>query len=63
MIKFPCELAGKKIFIKCHIVDSDLPLLLSKDAMKKAHMKLDLENDKAEIFGKEIDLDCTTSGH
>ena len=63
VIEFPCELAGKEVFIKCNIVDCDLPLLLSKEAMKKACVKLDLENDKAEIFGKEIDIDCTTSGH
>ena len=31
--------------------------------MKGAKIKLDLENDKAEIWGNTIDLDCTSSGH
>ncbi|CAC5411356.1 unnamed protein product [Mytilus coruscus] len=39
------------------------PLLLSKDSMKKAKMKLDLENDSANIFGKDVQLQCTSSGH
>ena len=60
---FPCKMAGKEIMMTTDIVDSDIPLLLSKTAMKAAKIKLDLENDQAEIWGKVIDLDCTTSGH
>ena len=62
-VKLPCELAGKKVSVQTDIVDSDIPLLLSKTAMKGAKIKLDLENDKAEILGNTIDLDCTSSGH
>ena len=49
--------------IRADVVDSDIPLLLSKDSMKKAKIKLDLENDQAEIFGEIINLDCISSGH
>ena len=31
--------------------------------MKKARVKLDLENDTASILGKNIKLNCTSSGH
>lgn len=31
--------------------------------MKTAKMKLDLENDSASIFGKDVQLQCTSSGH
>lgn len=63
VIEFPCEIAGKRVTIRTDIVDSDLPLLLSKDAMKSAKVKLDLEDDSAHIFGKKVSLDCTSSGH
>ena len=56
-------LAGKHIFIKTDVVDSDIPLLLRKDAMKQAQIKLDLISDTAEIFGTTIMLNSTTSGH
>ncbi len=36
------------------VVSSDLPLLLSKHAMKKMGVKMDLVQDTAEIFGKEV---------
>ena len=59
----PATLVGKNINIETDVVDSNIPLLLSKDAMKKASMKLDLETDTAEIYGKKVHLNCTSSGH
>ena len=62
-VTFPCHLAGKSCEITTDVVQSDIPLLLSKDAMKKAEMKLDLVHDQAEIFGKDVELQSTSSGH
>ncbi|XP_057310466.1 uncharacterized protein LOC130648431 [Hydractinia symbiolongicarpus] len=62
-VKIPCNMAGKECEIVTDIVECDIPLLLSKTAMKKADMKLDLVNDTAEISGTLVDLQNTTSGH
>lgn len=62
-VEIPGHMAGVPVMIKTDVVDSEIPLLLSKTAMKNAKIKLDLENDKALIFGKEINLDSTTCGH
>ncbi|CAG2190172.1 unnamed protein product [Mytilus edulis] len=62
-VTFPCAIAGIECEIQADVVTSDIPLLLSKDSMKKAKMKLDLENDSANIFGKDVQLQCTSSGH
>ena len=59
----PAHLAGKKVTIKTDVVASNLPLLLSKEAMKKAKVKLNLIDDTAEILGKEVCLNHTSSGH
>ena len=59
----PCTIAGVKCRIATDIVDSDIPLLLSKSSMKEAKVKLDLENDRASIFGRQVDHQCTSSGH
>ena len=59
----PCTIAGVKYRIATDIVYSDIPLLLSKGSMKEAKEKLDLENDCASIFGRQVDLQCTSSGH
>ena len=62
-ITFPCTLAGTRCQIKSDIVDSDIPLLLSKTAMKQAQIKMNLINATAKIFGNNVDLLCTSSGH
>ena len=39
----PAVIAGKRVTIKTDVVDSDIPLLLSKNAMKKACVKLNFK--------------------
>ena len=45
----PAKLAGKPVTIQTDVVASEIPLLLSKSAMKKARVKIDLENDPQDI--------------
>ncbi|XP_053390667.1 uncharacterized protein LOC128553511 [Mercenaria mercenaria] len=59
----PAVVAGKAVTIKTDVVESDIPLLLSRTAMKKAAIKMDLENGTATIMGQEVALNLTTSGH
>ena len=59
----PAILAGKRVTIVTDVVDSDIPLLLSLDTMKRAEVKLFTSDDSAEIFGVKVSLNFTTSGH
>ena len=59
----PAVIAGKDVMIRTDVVGSDIPLLLSRSAMKTAGVKMDMENDIANIFGKDVSLNLTTSGH
>ena len=54
MVIFPCVIAGTECEIQADVVKSDIPLLLSKDSMKTAKVKPDLENDSASIFGQDV---------
>ena len=49
--------------LKTDVIDSDIPLLFGKPSMKKAKVKIDLENDCASVNGKHVELQCTSSGH
>lgn len=61
--KIPAMIVGREVLIKTDVVNSKIPLLLSKSSMKKAGVKLDLKNDTAEIFGVNVALNETSSGH
>lgn len=59
----PVTLANKAVFIQTDVVDSSIPLLWSRKAMKAAGVKLDIENDSIEIFGEVTPIEFTSSGH
>ena len=50
--QFPCRLADRNIFIRTDIVDSDIPILLSKNLMKQAKSNWTWNVDKVEFFAK-----------
>ena len=62
-VSIPCKIAGVSVNVETDVVKSEIPLLLSKESMKKAGTKIDFVKDKINIFGKEIDLKFTSSGH
>ena len=59
----PTEIAGMKCQIITEVIKKGIPPLLSKASLKKAGACLDLKNDKALMFGQEIQLQLTPSCH
>ena len=62
-VKIPCYIGGKRCTIETDVVNCNIPLLLSKPAMKKAKMSLNFENDTALFGDLTISLRCSFSGH
>ena len=62
-VNLPCTLAGRRVEINADVIESEVPLLLSKNAMKKARMILNFKDDTVSIFEKKHKLQCTDSGH
>ena len=60
---FAVVIADKKWKIKAEIVNENIPLLFSKSSLKNAQTLIDLDNDKATILDKEINLHQSTSCH
>ena len=59
----PKCIAGKNIDLTTNALETDIPLLLSKDAMKKSNTRIDFANDKIHIFDVEIPVHFSSSGH
>ena len=49
--------------INVEVVPIELPLLLSKESLKRAGAELDIPNDEAVLFGEKLKLELTSSGH
>ena len=59
----PCNTEGKNVSLKRDVVKSEITLSLSKEIKKATELKIDFVNDRTNIFGKDIHLHFTTSGH
>ena len=55
--------ARKSVTAETNLVKEETPLLLGKNSMKKANMKIDFANDKVSVFGKQVDLQFTSLGY
>ncbi|VDI81921.1 Hypothetical predicted protein [Mytilus galloprovincialis] len=62
-VKLPATIGSLKCYIETEVVDCEIPLLLSKDSLKRAQTVLDLHNDKVTMFGKPVDVHFTSNGH
>ena len=62
-LEIPCNIAGKKTTILVDVIDSDIPLLLSKPDMQYLGFRLNMENNTLEVDGRVTELDTTSSGH
>ena len=62
-VKIPAKIGSKKLFISTDVVEAEIPLLLSKDAMKKAGTEINFVKDSVTMYGEELDVQITQSGH
>jgi transposase InsO family protein len=61
--RIPVFVVGKLVMVTTDIVKDEVPLLLSRKAMKDLGMVIDLQNDTAKLFDQTITLEVTASGH
>ena len=62
-VLIPCVLADKNVVISTDIVECNIPLLLSKESMKRAGMVVNTKNDTVLVFGRRLGLFTTSLGH
>ena len=61
--KIPANVAGKEFKINVDVIEAEIPLLLSKDAMKKAGVIINMKNDEVKMFGRKVDVFLSKLGH
>ena len=62
-VKFPVTIGTRKVFFAADLIDCDLPLLLSKESIKKADTQINFKNDEVIMSGQKLKLKFTSSGH
>lgn len=63
MVHLPVLICDQQVTLEVHIVDTDIPLLLSLQTMKKLGLHMNFETDQIEIGGTTYNLEMTSTGH
>ena len=61
--EIPAMIGSKRVLISTDVVETSVPLLLSKHAMKKASTNIDFVKDEVSMFGEKQNVHLTNSGH
>ena len=62
-VNMPCYIGGKRAMIETDVVRCNIPMLLSKNSMKKGNMLLNFGNDTLRVCDNVIKLNSSSSGH
>ena len=62
-VTIPCWMGGERGRLTTDVVDSNIPLLLSRRSMKRSEMILDFKKDTVRVNGRDIKLKITHTGH
>ena len=62
-VNMPVYIENERGMMETEVVDQEIPLLISKEAMRKHGVILNFSKDTAIFNGKEIKLETTSSGH
>ena len=59
----PVVIGKKNVYLEVEIVESDVPLLLSKDTLTKCEAEIKYKDNSISFFGNQHEVICTESGH
>lgn len=62
-VLIPAKIGTSNVLIETDVVNEDIPLLLSKETMKKAGTEIDFKNDSVTMLGEKQNLIITSAGH
>ena len=62
-VKIPATIGSQEISIETDVVNTDIPMLLSRNSMKKADTTINFKEDTVSMLGENLKVLITKSGH
>ena len=63
LVCLPITIGTQNVILNTDVVTEDIPLLFSRNSMKRAKAKLNTADDTISMLGEEINLIITSTGH
>ena len=63
IVTIPVQFGSQSAKLMTHVINCDIPLLMSRFSLKRANSHLDFLQDKIMLLGEEVTLKISSSGH
>lgn len=63
MVTIPVQFGSQGVKLRTHVVNCDVPLLLSRDSLKRADAEIEFKTDTIVLLGEKMNVLVTSSGH
>ena len=63
IVTIPVTFGSQKARLATHVVECDVPLLISRQSLKRAHCQIDFVQDRVYMFGEEVMVKLSKTGH
>ena len=63
VVIIPVMFGSHRAMLCIHVVDCEIPLLMSCQFLKRANCKIDFVHDKVLMFGEEVPVKISRTGH
>ena len=63
LVVIPVYFGSQQVRLMTNVVDRDLPLLISRESLKRAEAEIDFKNDRVNLLGEQVNVVISQSGH
>lgn len=63
VVIIPVIFGSHRAMLRTHVVNCEIPLLMSRQSLKRAHCQIDFVQDKVVMFGEQVPVKISRTGH
>ena len=63
IVTLPIQIGSQHVKLRTNVVDCDVPLLLSRESLKRANAEIDFRTDSVSLLGEKVEVKVSKSGH
>lgn len=63
IVTIPVQFGSQRVKLRTNVVSCDVPLLLSRESLKRADAEIDFKRDTVSLLGELVDVKVSRTGH
>ena len=63
IVTLPIQIGSQHVKLRTNVVECDVPLLLSRESLKRDNAEIDFRTDSVSLLGEKVEVKVSKSGH